>query len=1736
MKAAPRTLFVFATLIIALIGVISFVNTPAGFAQSGSWQSRAPVSSARFALAAADVNGTLYAVGGTPGGCVQSQTLEAYDSATGTWAARAPMPTGRFHPGAASLGGKLYVAGGGGCGTQSSAVEAYDPATDSWASRASLPAPREGLSVAAAGGKLYAMGGHSPAGNLHADVWEYDAAVNSWTAKAQMPVALLVFGAGVVDGRIYVVGGQDSAGVTNATTYVFDPAANSWSTRAPMPTPRSYLGAAALNGKLYAFGGNGSGGVTSIVEAYDPATDTWSPAPSLLAPRSEFGSAASGGKLYAVAGFNGSTSFASVESFEPPAECAGPLAWSAKSPMPTARASLAVGVLGGQLYAVGGSVTSNGSNNVATVEAYDPALNSWGAKPPMIHPRDQLALGVVGGRLYAAGGWDGSLDHNTLEVYDPVANGWTVLAPMPTARRAAAAGVVNGKLYVVGGGAAGFGTFNRVEEYNPATNTWATRAPMPTVRGALAVAVVNNILYAIGGHGASGIPLNKVEAYDPATDTWTTKTSMPTARNYLGAEALNDLIYAVGGHDANDNYHLNTVEVYDPATNTWTTAPSLPTGRFALAAAASGDTLYTVGGSDYNPSTGIQTFYPTVEALAPTCATPTPTPTPTSTPTSTPTATPTSTPTPVPTPTPTPFLITPKGNGRLAFTADPGDGTSQIFVTNADGGNPAQLTNSLDPNNPAENFDPAFSPDGTRIAFTSNRDGNAEIYVMNADGSNQVRLTSVARADRTPAWSPDGSKIAFLSRRDATVNPQTGTINFQIYVMNADGSNQTRLTNDSAGDGHPAFSPDGTRIAFTSRRDGGRTHIYLMNPDGTGQTQLLPNPETTLEEAQPSWSPNGTRLLFTGGDLDDGTGNIASSKIYSMRADGSDAVQLTTSPDAAVDLSATYSPNGARIAFLRCPDAAATVCSVVTADSGGGSVSPPVHVSWESRAVSWQPVADTTPPTTNANLNGNVGSNGWYTSSVAVALSAADNSNGTGVKRISYSASGAQTIAPTTASGSSVNLTITAEGETTLTYFATDNAGNVEAAHTLALKIDKTPPFITTPPPVQAEATSPAGAAVTYNVAAMDNSGLSPAVSCTPPSGSTFPLGTTDVACTATDGAGNNSSVSLQVHVMDTTAPSLTVPDDINAEATSLTGAAVTYNVLATDIADAHPAVSCDHPSGSTFAVGSTPVACAATDSSGNTTARGFTVHVLDTTAPALSFLSPTSESLISSSPATVDVQANDAIGVPSVSINGVAASLISGTPQSGTWRASVPVSLPVAAGGALNFNVTATDVGGNLATATVIVDNDGIAAGIDKDRATAAAQGAAFSSDFNDRGTPGTTVATSGTIVDRGGWSVKMSDLGAPLGVQASVEGAGSSTAKISPCSDSPHNYKEVWLDSAGETANMTCGSTGTLTLTAVRANPSIELLEKVSPDPFSFIFLPLWVRVSLQNHVTPLGTGQTTVSLGSPVTASPDNTEPVLVELLDENQVSFGSFLLDPGASVDVSFKRDALDSDISVVAHVLSGTVTINVTGQTATLGAGQTGTLTRDTTPPEITIGASANSTYLLGQAVAASYTCADAGSGVATCSGTVANGASVDTSSVGTHVFNVTATDRAGNTSTRSVNYTVSYNVCLLYDSAKAYKGGSTAPVKLQLCDAAGHNVSAPGVVVHAVGVTRLSDSTSLEVIDAGNANPDFDFRYDPSLGGYIFHLRTSGYGAGTYALNFVAGNDPTVHAAQFKIK
>ena len=207
---------------------------------------------------------------------------------------------------------------------------------------------------------------------------------------------------------------------------------------------------------------------------------------------------------------------------------------------------------------------------------------------------------------------------------------------------------------------------------------------------------------------------------------------------------------------------------------------------------------------------------------------------------------------------------------QIAFESIDFSFNRDVWVMEADGGNLRNLTNHH-----AWDRDPDWSPDGRQIAFESDRNGdwefeiwgNLDIYVMNTDGTNPINLTNNPAEDGEPAWSPDGRQIAFSSNRDG---------NTEVYVMNADGTTPINLTNHPAEDFHPAWSPDGRQIAFSSNRDGNwqkdrndNWEVYVMNADGANPINLTNHPAI---DSSPSWgsvhplgvSPKGRLVTLWG--------------------------------------------------------------------------------------------------------------------------------------------------------------------------------------------------------------------------------------------------------------------------------------------------------------------------------------------------------------------------------------------------------------------------------------------------------------------------------------------------------------------------------------------------------------------------------------------------------------------------------------------------------------------------------------------------------------------------------------------------------------------------------------------------------------------------------------------------------------------------------------------------------
>ena len=243
--------------------------------------------------------------------------------------------------------------------------------------------------------------------------------------------------------------------------------------------------------------------------------------------------------------------------------------------------------------------------------------------------------------------------------------------------------------------------------------------------------------------------------------------------------------------------------------------------------------------------------------------------------------------------------------GKIAF-----DDGSNIYIINADGSNMKKLTENSTGAPEYEIFNnvaPAWSPDGTRIAFFSDRDyqehnnlwQSDEIYVMNIDGSDQTRVTyDTIWGVFYPAWSPDGTKIVFLSDRDG---------NLEIYAVDLNTGDEKNLTNDPGADGGArgaSWSPDGTRIAF-SRYTNGNADVWIMNADGSNQRNLTNNP---AEDDCPRWSPDGKNIFFWSNR--DGTESI-----YIMNVDGSNQRSLTNDPNGEVYSVLSLSPDGKRIAF-----------------------------------------------------------------------------------------------------------------------------------------------------------------------------------------------------------------------------------------------------------------------------------------------------------------------------------------------------------------------------------------------------------------------------------------------------------------------------------------------------------------------------------------------------------------------------------------------------------------------------------------------------------------------------------------------------------------------------------------------------------------------------------------------------------------------------------------------------
>jgi hypothetical protein len=271
-------------------------------------------------------------------------------------------------------------------------------------------------------------------------------------------------------------------------------------------------------------------------------------------------------------------------------------------------------------------------------------------------------------------------------------------------------------------------------------------------------------------------------------------------------------------------------------------------------------------------------------------------------------------------------------NGRIAYTVcefSAGNLDCDIWSINPDGTGNTNLTNTPEVNE----AQPAWSADGTRIAYVEGTNGVNELKIMNADGTNQVTVTPTPSFQFGPTWSPDGTRIALVRQ----VPGSAISIQFDIIVVNTNGSGEANITNSDFDELDPAWSPDGTKIAFAGVRfeqvvdpttgdpaTSAQWEIVAVNPDGSGEQILSAGDPGSVraqlleEDRAPAWAPDSSALVFMSQSVDP---CCTPWQIWRVNRNGTGAVVLSDNPDVN-DLWPSYSPDGTLIVFSSTRDSA----------------------------------------------------------------------------------------------------------------------------------------------------------------------------------------------------------------------------------------------------------------------------------------------------------------------------------------------------------------------------------------------------------------------------------------------------------------------------------------------------------------------------------------------------------------------------------------------------------------------------------------------------------------------------------------------------------------------------------------------------------------------------------------------------------------------------------------------
>ena len=503
---------------------------------------------------------------------------------------------------AAALGVVLLVAAsiffvtsshdnGGGQGAQPQPTTQAEPPPE-WRPIADARVARDAVAATESDGTIWVFGGLGADNRVSGRHEGYDPGIDSWKSGENLPVPVQHAMAVTWQENPVVIGGWRTEGTNNrvATDQVWRVVNGQWTPLPPLLQPRAAAAAAVVDNRIVVTGGvDATGKLLNTTEIFDGTA--WKLGAPIPTPRQMLGAASDGKLVYVLGGANGTADLATVEAYDPAADT-----WTPLPELPGRRSDFGVAFTDGRLVVVGGM---SGGQVINSVVAMDLVTQSWNGLPDLKTARHGMAVASVGKTVYAIGGSTGVGDDQITASAEALklaprkpqpASQWRSLPDAPTARLMMAWTVLNDEIWIAGGMSHGE-ALQTVESYNPQTGAWENHPPLPIPLHHATATTYDGEMVVIGGASDNlADASNKVFAFRGGN--WTELPPLQHARAAAAAAVVGDKLVVVGGQD--DKKLVAQTEVFDG--KTWTQAADLPTPREHLAAVSDGTYVYTVGG------------------------------------------------------------------------------------------------------------------------------------------------------------------------------------------------------------------------------------------------------------------------------------------------------------------------------------------------------------------------------------------------------------------------------------------------------------------------------------------------------------------------------------------------------------------------------------------------------------------------------------------------------------------------------------------------------------------------------------------------------------------------------------------------------------------------------------------------------------------------------------------------------------------------------------------------------------------------------------------------------------------------------------------------------------------------------------------------------------------------------------------------------------------------------------